>query len=64
MYVKTRFYAFTANRWRRFSKKSTWCLYGQEKALGCKKKQVVPLRPIDGAGVPKKAWLDLYLPQV
>jgi hypothetical protein len=49
---------------RGFSKKSMLCLYVQAKALGCKKKLVVPLRPIDGAGVPKKAWFDLYLPQV
>jgi hypothetical protein len=53
---KTRFYAITANRWRRFSKKSMWCLYGQERALCCKKKkQFVPLRPRDVAGVPRQA---------
>jgi hypothetical protein len=29
-----------------------------------KEKHVVPLRPIDGAVVPKKACFYLYLPQV
>jgi hypothetical protein len=33
-------------------------------ALFFKEKQVVPLRPIDGALVPKKACFYLYLPQV
>jgi hypothetical protein len=42
---------------RGFSKKSMLCLYVQAKALGCKKKQVVPLRPIDGVGVPKKSMV-------
>jgi hypothetical protein len=48
---------------RGFSKKSMLCLYVQAKALGCKKKQVVPLRP-RWRGCSKKAWFDLYLPQV
>jgi hypothetical protein len=33
-------------------------------ALFFKEKRVVPLRPIDGAVVPKKACFYLYLPQV
>jgi hypothetical protein len=47
-----------------FQRKACCAFTSKRRRWVAKKKQVVPLRPIDGAGVPKKAWFDLYLPQV